>query len=158
MPNDFHGLPLHPLIVHATVVLVPLAGLTVLLAALWPRFRAWAGPLPTSLSLVGLALVPLSTSTGETLERHVPHSALLERHTHLADGLLPWMIGLTVVAAISYAVHRYGPGRPRHSSMAVALAVLTVIAVGGTTVQVVRIGESGAKAAWAETDMTSASP
>ena len=152
MPNDFHGLPLHPLIVHATVVIVPLAALTVLLAALWPRFRGWAGPLPAGISLVGLVLVPLSTSTGETLERHVPHSALLERHTHLADGLLPWMIGLLAVAVVGYALHRRRTSISR--AVPILVAVLTVVAVVGTTVQVVRIGESGAKAAWAGTDMT----
>ncbi|KRC63280.1 hypothetical protein ASE12_00005 [Aeromicrobium sp. Root236] len=155
MPNDFHGLPLHPLIVHATVVLVPLAALTVLLAALWPRFRTWAGPLPAGLSLIGLALVPLSTSTGETLERHVPHSALLERHTHLADGLLPWMIGLAVVAVTSYAAQRRGRTPSIHRSILIALAICTVFAAAGTTVQVVRIGESGAKAAWSDTNMNS---
>ena len=152
MPNDFHGLPLHPLIVHATVVIVPLAALTVLLAALWPRFRGWAGPLPAGISLVGLVLVPLSTSTGETLERHVPHSALLERHTHLADGLLPWMIGLLAVALVGYALQRRRT--PISRAVPILVAVLTVVAVVGTTVQVVRIGESGAKAAWAGTDMT----
>ena len=36
------GLPLHPLIVHATVVVVPAAALAVLLATFWPRFRRWA--------------------------------------------------------------------------------------------------------------------
>jgi hypothetical protein len=154
MPNDFHGLPLHPLIVHATVVMVPLAALTVLLAALWPRFRVWAGPLPAGLSLVGLLLVPLSTSTGETLERHVPHSALLEQHTHLADGLLPWMIGLLAVASIGYAAHRRSLVDSVSRSVPIVLAVLAVLAAVGTTVQVVRIGESGAKAAWADTDMT----
>ena len=152
MPKDIHGLPLHPLIVHATVVIVPLAALTVLLAALWPRFRTWAGPLPAGLSLVGLILVPLSTSTGETLERHVPHSALLQRHTHLADGLLPWMIGLAAVALVGYAVHRRDTSAPR--IVPIVLAALTVVTVVGTTVQVVRIGESGAKAAWAGTNMT----
>ena len=41
------GLPLHPLIVHATVVVVPTAAIAVLLAAFWPRFSRWAswGPL-----------------------------------------------------------------------------------------------------------------
>ena len=100
MPNDFYGLPLHPLIVHATVVIIPLAALTVLFSALWPRFRNWAGPLPLGLSAVGLVLVPLSTSTGETLEKHVEGSALLEQHTQIAEGLLPWMIGLTAAAAL----------------------------------------------------------
>ncbi len=96
--------------------------------------------------------MPLSTSTGETLERHVPHSALLERHTHLADGLLPWMIGLLAVALVGYALQRQRT--PISRAVPILVAVLTVVAVVGTTVQVVRIGESGAKAAWAGTDMT----
>ncbi len=33
------GLPAHPLVVHATVVLVPLAALLVAAAALWPALR-----------------------------------------------------------------------------------------------------------------------
>jgi hypothetical protein len=155
MPNDFHGLPLHPLVVHATVVIIPLAALTVLLAAVWPRFRTWAGPLPAVLSLVGLILVPLSTSTGETLERHVSRSALLEKHTHLADGLLPWMVGLLAVSSMGYAVHRRrSRDHSVHRFVPFVLAALTAVAVVGTAVQVVRIGESGAKAAWHHTDMT----
>lgn len=157
MPSEFYGLPLHPLIVHATVVIIPLAALMILLSALWPRVRSWAGPLPVALSLVGLILVPLSTSTGETLERHVASSALLEKHTQLADGLLPWMIGLLVVAVIGYVIHwstTHGRSIPR--AIAGAVAVLSVVAVAGTTVQVARIGHSGAKAAWADTHMSSA--
>ena len=68
MPDTVFGLPAHPLIVHATAVLVPLAALLVILAGCWPRFRAWAGPLPMGLSLVGLVLTPLSTASGENLE------------------------------------------------------------------------------------------
>ncbi len=33
------GLPLHPLVVHATVVLVPLAAVAVLLHTFWPAAR-----------------------------------------------------------------------------------------------------------------------
>lgn len=156
MPNDFYGLPLHPLIVHATVVIIPLAALTVLLAALWPRFRGWAGPLPAGLSIVGLILVPLSTSTGETLEKHVEESALLEKHTQIAEGLLPWMIGLTVVAVVGYGLHwRAKHGHAAIKAAVIVVAVLSVVAVVGTSVQVARIGHSGAKAAWDDTDMSS---
>lgn len=155
MPNDLGGLPLHPLIVHATVVIIPLAALTVLLAACWPRFRGWAGPLPLGLSVVGLVLVPLSTSTGETLEKHVPPSALVERHTQLADGLLPWMIGLLVVSAVGFGLHLAARrGRETRRLVAAAVAVVSLLVVAGTTTQVVRIGHSGAKAAWADTDMS----
>lgn len=155
MPNDFADLPLHPLIVHATVVIIPLAALTVLLAALWPRFRMWAGPLPLALSVVGLVLVPLSTSTGEALEEKVSRTALLEEHTQIAEGLLPWMIGLTAVALAGYALHwRAGRGQTSHRSLLVVVAALAVVAVAGTSIQVVRIGHSGAKAAWSATDLS----
>jgi hypothetical protein len=154
MPNSFYGLPLHPLIVHATVVMIPLAALTVLLSVLWPRFRAWAGPLPLGLSLIGVVLVPLSTSTGETLKDHVPHTALLEKHTHMADGLLPWMIALFVISVASYWMHRRTTsGTSFAKPLTAAVTVLALAAVVGTTVQVARIGHSGAKAAWATTNM-----
>lgn len=156
MPNDFYGLPLHPLIVHATVVMIPLAALTVVLAAAWPRFRRWAGPLPAGISLIGLILVPLSTSSGETLENHVESSALLEKHTDMAEGLLPWMIGLLVFAAIGYAIeYRANHGQSANTLLRRGVAVLAIAAALGTTVQVGRIGHSGAKAAWHDTNMSS---
>jgi hypothetical protein len=158
VPNDFYGLPLHPLIVHATVVMIPLAALTVVLSALWPRFRNWAGPLPAAISLIGVILVPLSTSTGETLEKHTAESALLEKHTEMAEGLLPWMIGLLVFAVIGYGIHHRGThGANTTTALTVAVAVLAVVAAIGTTVQVARIGHSGAEAAWQDTDMSSTS-
>jgi hypothetical protein len=44
------GLGLHPLVVHATEVLVPTAALVVAMAALWPMFLRWARFLPFVLS------------------------------------------------------------------------------------------------------------
>ena len=156
MPTTIAGLPLHPLLVHATVVVVPAAALTVLLAALWPRFRRWAGLLPLGLAVGGLILDPLSTSTGESLEHQVGESALIEKHAELADGLLPWLIALVVVAAGLYAWHwrqsRRGPGDTTASRawVPVAISGLAVVAALGTSVQVVLIGHSGAKAAWSD--------
>ena len=154
MSYSIAGLPLHPLLVHATVVIVPAAALSVLLAALWPRFRNWAGPLPLGLAVAGLVLDPLSTASGESLEHQVGHSALIEQHSELADGLLPWMIGLVVMAAALYAWHRRqghdldrGPITSR-AWVPVIISAVAVIAALGTSFQVVLIGHSGAKAAW----------
>jgi hypothetical protein len=155
------GLPLHPLVVHATVVLVPLAALAVLLHTFWPAARRRLG-LVTVLSAAGaVVLVPVSTGTGEQLEHMVGRSALVERHAELADGLLPWVIGLLVVAVLLWVRDRRDAGRrtPVLSAGAgervadavltpVVLGVLAVVAVVGTTQQVVRIGHSGAAAAW----------
>jgi hypothetical protein len=155
MLDTVFGLPVHPLVVHATVVVVPAAAASVFLAAVWPRFRRWAALLPLGLAVVGLVLDPLSTSSGESLEHTMGGSALIERHSELADGLLPWMLALTVLAAGLYVWHwrsqRHGTGRARSSGPRwVALLVCSAAAVAavGTGVQVVRIGHSGAEAAW----------
>ena len=43
MPDEFNGLPIHILLVHAVVVLVPLAALLTMLSAVWPAARRRIG-------------------------------------------------------------------------------------------------------------------
>lgn len=151
MPETAFGLPLHPLIVHGTVVIVPLAAVTVLLAVLWPRFRRWAGPLPAGLAVVGLILVPLSTSSGENLERSVAETRLVERHAELGDQLLPFVAVLAVAAiGLWLAGRRERAGSSWPKAVVAVLVVLAVLGSIGTAVQVVRIGHSGAEAAWSD--------
>lgn len=151
MFDTFFGLPLHPLVVHATEVVVPTAALVVLLAAAWPRFRRWARFLPLGLALVALVLVPLATESGEALEERVAETALMETHTEMGEGLLPWVLGLVVVAAVLLWWNRTerSPGKPMRW-VAVALIAAAALATTGTMVQAVRIGHSGAAAVWSE--------
>jgi hypothetical protein len=150
------GLPVHPLIVHATVVVVPLAALAVALYALWPRFRGWAGWGPLALATAAVVLTPLSTSSGESLEHRIGGSRLIEAHSHLADLLIWWVVPLAVLAAVLYWWHRTGPvARP--STLKALVAVLPVLVAAGTLVQVVLIGHSGAESAWGDVGSASSS-
>ncbi|MET0933350.1 MAG: DUF2231 domain-containing protein [Mycetocola sp.] len=178
MFDTFFGLPLHPFVVHATEVIVPLAALLVILAAAWPRFRRWAGYLPLSISLIALALVPISTQSGESLEARVGENALIRTHTSLADGLLPWVAGLVVVAAAllwwnirqrradtaaSSHAGSDSASSPRRSPtwIPITLLALALVASTGTTVQAILIGHSGAAAVWTKdmgTPVTSGDP
>ncbi|MGY2702003.1 MULTISPECIES: DUF2231 domain-containing protein [unclassified Nocardioides] len=158
MPSTFFGLPLHPLIVHATVVMVPLAVLAVLGAVLVPRFRRWAGPLPMGLSLVALVLTPLSTASGENLEHSLPETRLIEQHAELGDQLIWFTVALFVFAAAYWWLDRRRTATPeaeqsrdRMRTLTAVVAVLAVLTALGTGVQVARIGHSGAKAAWSGT-------
>lgn len=155
MPATIFGLPVHPLLVHATVVFVPLAVLLVTLAVCWPRFRAWAGPLPAAVSVVALVLTPLSTATGENLEHGLPSSSLIERHAALGDQLLPLTVALFVFATAFWWLTRERPptdrsGRRWPSALVAGVGVLALLAAAGTGVQVTRIGHSGAQAAWSD--------
>ncbi len=153
------GLPAHPLIVHATVVVVPTAAAAVLLAAVWPRFRAWAGWGPLALAVLAVVLTPLSTSSGESFEHRLGGSRLVEDHSHLADLLIWWVVPLAVLALALYWIHGFRGGRPqqRGRALTAALVVLPVVVAVGTLVQVVLIGHSGARAAWSGTGSSSAS-
>lgn len=145
------GLPIHPLIVHATVVIVPTAALAVLLATGWPRFRRWASWGPAAAAAVALVLVPLTTSSGESLEHTLPHSALIERHAQVADGLLLWVIVLLVGAIGVFWIH-WSASHPKVRALprwlAIVAMVAAVVGATGSLVEVVLIGHSGAAAAW----------
>ncbi|MCW2758170.1 MAG: hypothetical protein JWO46_1916 [Nocardioidaceae bacterium] len=145
MLDTVFGLPVHPLVVHATVVVVPSAALAVVLATLWPRFRAWAGWLPVALSVAAVVLTPISTSSGESLEHRKPHTALIEKHAHLAGLLIWWVVPLALVAAAQWWFGRRGtPG----TGLRIGVGVAAVVVAAGTLVQVTLIGHSGAESAW----------
>ena len=167
MFDTIAGLPIHPLVVHAVEVIVPLAALTLLLAAVWPRFRRWAYALPLLLALGGLALVPIATQSGQLLEERVGESATLERHTQMGENLLPWVIGLAVLAAALFwlewqsrrsvaagggtSAARTALTRPAPRWVAIVLVVGALVVSTGTIVQAIQIGHSGATAVWGQT-------
>ncbi|MEV6947281.1 DUF2231 domain-containing protein [Streptomyces sp. NPDC051172] len=147
-----NGLPAHVLLVHFVVVLVPLTALALVVCAVWPPAARRLGLVLPVLALVTLASVPLTTGAGEWLEKHVGSNALVQRHADLGDGLLPWALGLFVLAAAVWWTTRRSSaqqdGARSGSVIRIAAAVLSVAVAAGAVVDVYRIGDSGAKAAW----------
>jgi hypothetical protein len=157
MFDTFNGLPIHPLVVHAVVVLLPLAILGTLAIALVPRWRLRYGVLVVGAALVATLLVPVATSSGEEFEKRVGDPG---EHAELGDQLIWFAIPLLVIVAAlvwlewrasrqsTSSTERAG-ARPRGVINAVmALAVVAALAAG---VQVFRVGDSGARAAWGGT-------
>lgn len=105
MPTRINGLPAHVLLVHAVVVLVPLAALLLLASAWWPAARRKLGILTPLVALVALVLVPVTTSAGEWLRDRVPATPLIRRHAELGDSLLPWAIAMFLGALLVWYVH-----------------------------------------------------
>jgi hypothetical protein len=160
-PTVVNGLPAHVLLVHFVVVLVPLTALALVVSAVWPTWIRRLGVALPLLALATLIFVPITTHAGEWLERHTDSDPLVRRHADLGDGLLPWAIGLFVVTvavwwvgrrAIAQSPDEEGPSRSGGVALSVPVRVaaiaLSVIVAAGSVVQVYRIGDSGAKAAW----------
>jgi len=157
--DTIFGLPMHPLIVHATVVIVPTATLLVALAAVYPRFRAWAGPVPALAALLSCLLVPLSTGSGEELQHRVGDTSLVEKHADLAETLIWFVIPLAAVAVAGYWLHRRASdGHQAGKGLVVTVAVAAVALSGATLVDVGLIGHSGAKASWSKVADQPAAP
>ena len=160
-PTRVNGLPAHVLLVHVVVMLVPLAAIALVAFAAWPTARHRLGVVLPLLALAALISVPVTTHAGEWLEERLPSNPAIRTHADLGDGLLPWAVGLFLVAAVLWVRHHResrldGPDDPgghrrtrgRAGPSQWALIVLSLAVAVGSVVQVYRIGDSGAKAAW----------
>jgi hypothetical protein len=153
-----NGLPIHVLVVHYVVIIVPLTALCLVLAAAWPAARRRLGIVTPILALSALISVLITTEAGEALQEQVAETALSELHTQLGENLLPWVIVLFVVALAQWVWHRFFTGagrfarvvtsRPARLVITVILTLAVATAAIGSVVTVVIIGESGARAAW----------
>lgn len=161
MLDTIGGMPVHPLVVHAVVVLVPLAVLLLVAALVSSTVRRRAGIVTPLLATVALALVPIATDSGEGLERRLPRTDLIRTHAELGDTLTPWMAGVAVAAWALWWFARprrdadtadeRPSGLPGGRRWFAIVAVVGAVAAIGTAVQIVRIGDSGARAVWQQT-------
>lgn len=149
------GLPLHPLLVHAVVVLLPLSALALLMAQFWPAGRRRLGALTPLAGLAMAALVPLTTTAGQQLAEAVGPLPAVEEHEQLGLQLIPWSIALAGAALAQWAWFRWGAAalrdaeRPRTVRvLTVLLAVAVVVVAAGNLGLVVLVGHSGASAVW----------
>ncbi|HWO68330.1 MAG TPA: DUF2231 domain-containing protein [Umezawaea sp.] len=157
MPAFVFGLPLHVLVVHAVVVLVPLAVLGTVVVALWPAARRRYGWLVVGVTAAATISVPIAGGSGEALRDRLVPTDLIREHAQLGDQLLVFVAVLLVVstALVWFTRHDEPAATSRAPKpLVIALAGVTVLSAVVSGVQVARIGDSGARAAWAETHYT----
>jgi uncharacterized membrane protein len=155
-----NGIPVHPLVVHAVVVLLPLAIVGTIAIAVVPRWRTPYGPLVVAAALIATVLMPVATSSGEDLEKRVGDPG---EHAELGDQLIWFAIPLLVLVAALVLLQRAreraaatstsgtgSDGRTPGSGLILGVAVLAVVAALASGVQVYRVGDSGAKAVWSD--------
>ena len=145
-----NGIPLHPLVVHAVVVLLPLTILGTLAIVARPAWRLRYGHLVVAVGVLSLIFIPIATSSGEALEERVGNPG---EHAELGDQLIWFTIPLVVLAAaVWFLERRKAAGQPAIGPKALpaAVSVLAVVAALAAGVQVYRVGDSGARAAWSE--------
>ena len=150
MFGSFDGLPIHVLVVHAAVILVPLAALIGILFVrpAWRMALRW--PLVVAAALATV-IVYVARQSGEVLKESLGDQLtgnaagkVVERHQELADLLWIWLLvflGASVVAALVL---------PRLTSplaggaVAIIVAALAIVVI----VLVAYTGHQGSTAVW----------
>jgi hypothetical protein len=149
--STINGLPAHALLVHFIVVLAPLTAILAIVSAVWVPARQRLVWLVFALAVVTSILTPLTTQAGEWLEHRSRRSALLHAHTELGDTMIYFSVALVVAAVLLAFVHiRESRGRSANTVVLWSIAAVVIVASVAATVQVYRIGDSGAKAVWGQ--------
>ena len=139
-----NGLPVHPLVVHAVVVLLPLAVVGAVALAVRPAWLRPYGPLIAGAAVLATVLMPVATSSGEALQERVGDPG---RHAELGDQLLWFSLPLTALLVALVYLDRRTDAAQRTVRVVTGLALVAALVAG---VQTYRVGDSGARAAWGD--------
>jgi hypothetical protein len=150
MFEEILGLPAHPLIIHAAVVLAPLAVLVLSAYALLPGWRARLGWAVAGLSVAAPAAVFAARQSGLALKAHLfpdglpaPMAGPIGDHESFATPLLLATAGLGAAGlAMLFGHARVGKAV---SAVLSGVTVLLAVVVG---FYVIRAGHTGAVAVW----------
>jgi predicted ferric reductase len=144
------GLPLHPLVIHAAVVFVPLLVLAGLAYAFVPRLRPRIGWVAVLLALVAPLILFMAKLSGDAFRARMEHKGLatpaifakIDNHRSLGTITLYLTIALALVVLALVLLRN----QPRVVSL--VLVVLTVGLGLASVYYVYRTGDAGAKIVW----------
>jgi drug/metabolite transporter (DMT)-like permease len=157
--DELFGLPAHPLVVHAPVVLIPLAviGLAVMLfSSTWHERLRWP---VLAITVIGTLGAIAAASSGEELEGEIRRTegseAVRGLHEHVEAGEMAR--NLAILFLIVLVVYLFLPvvlgkrsDKPQPGWLRPMLMVLVALAGVGSLITVIDAGHSGAKAVWEE--------
>jgi glucan phosphoethanolaminetransferase (alkaline phosphatase superfamily) len=152
---EINGVPLHPLVIHAVVVFVPLAALAAIAMAV-PRWR-WLARWPALLLTIGAtaATYVAKISGADLQDERKLFTPAVHTHEEWADRLMlgMWVFAIVVVVAFWAFPHvtRISGARDRETRSAVLekpLMVLLPLAAVAVLALVVLTGDAGARAVW----------
>lgn len=171
MFDTVSGLPVHILVIHAAVVLLPLMALVTIAFTVRPR---WRPGLPWAIlgNVVAFGAAFAAKESGEKLQARLSAVAggpVAAEHGDLGANLPYFAIAMLVASVIAYLLvgraHRGAVAvaggqswdapadvSPRASMPVTVLAVALVLVAGvATTAWTYRVGDSGSKAVWSDT-------
>lgn len=149
--DTIFGLPVHALVVHAVVVLLPLVAIVTVWWSARPAATRRTGWLVVAADAAVTVVTWVAAQSGEALQ-HRLGGGVARAHGELASAL-PWMALALTVAAVLVQLTRHDPSGEAGTGLrlpgrvtAPLVGVVALVAVVWT----IRVGHSGATAVWAE--------
>jgi len=151
------GLPMHALVIHAVVVLVPLAALLAIAFAVLPLWRPvlrW----PTAAGALFSGVVAWAAAeSGQALLSRVslarPRTDFALVQTHVDRGYMVRIVAtvfMVLVLAAVYILKPPGQDAPRRRPLEVLVSILVVLASAALLTTVVLAGHAGSAAVWSD--------
>ena len=141
----FAGLPLHPLLVHGAVVLVPLVAIGALVMSYLPSFSRRHGKIILGLAVVAQISVFLAKISGEAFEEILNKN--VQKHAELGEIAPLVTIPMVVLIYLRWRMDRSGS---TFGSVLIRrlTSVALVIASLASLVVILLVGHSGASSVW----------
>jgi hypothetical protein len=151
------GLPMHALVIHAVVVLVPLSALVAIAFAVRPVWRhllRW--PVAIGGVISGVTAF-VAAESGEALQRRVTQVRagttdfdLLREHVEWGDrAKIICLIFMVLCLVSAWFLRAPDEDEPRRRMLEVPLAILLVVSALAALITVVLAGHAGAQVTWA---------
>jgi uncharacterized membrane protein len=140
------GLPVHPLVIHAVVVLVPLAAIGALLVVFISKFRVTYSPLVLIAVVLGTITSFMATQSGEALSERV---GLPKSHSTHGERLSYVVLAFAALFTLWFVIERTNWIKGAIANLLktllkVLIPTIAVLSIGLT----VLAGHSGAEASW----------
>jgi uncharacterized membrane protein len=154
--DSLFGLPAHPLVVHAAVVLVPLAAIGTIVIAVWPTARRRIGWIVAAIGVIGFFFTFLAKESGEALLETTKVTAAIRTHADMGTwGVIgAFLVGGSACSVMLFnlfvderdrrGLRQLSAETPVRNLISVFAVVLSIFG----TVLVINVGHSGAKATW----------
>ena len=140
------GLPLHPLIIHAVVVLVPLSALGVIFLLVFPRFAPTFSPLILILLITSTVAGFIAENSGQSLSNRVGYPG---DHAEQGERLAKLILLFTLLYITWFVIYRKSiKFKSADKLLKRGLSVLLLLTAIASTTLTFIVGHSGAKASW----------
>ena len=141
------GLPVHVLVLHATVVLLPLMSLVTVLVAIVPRWRGTPAVVTAVIDAALIGLTWVTAESGNELQVRLSQQAgqvIAKEHGERGGQLIWFATALFAAALLTALIARRG-------GFLAGVAIIVAVAVAaGATGWTLYTGDAGARSRWQE--------